>query len=66
MMKKTLRLASYVGISLPGHSCNSVILPTESRLVATNRHPGFSRMQRVPYLQVEILIRKQNNGKHAV
>jgi len=38
----------------PGHSWEGVICPTASRLVAMKRHPGFSRMQRVPYLLDEI------------
>lgn len=38
----------------PGHSWEAVICPTASRLVAIKRHPGFSRMQRVPYLLDEI------------
>lgn len=37
-------------VNLPGHSCRSVRFPTASRFVAINRHPGFSRIQRVPYL----------------
>jgi len=38
----------------PGHSWEGVICPTASQLVAMKRHPGFSRMQRVPYLFDEI------------
>lgn len=41
---------------LPGHSCKSVKCPTASRLVAIKRQPGFSRMQRVPYLAIKIMI----------
>lgn len=42
-------------VTIPGHSCRSVICPTASRLVAMKRHPGFSRTQRVPYLPFPLL-----------
>lgn len=53
--------------SKPAHSWASVRWVTASRFVAMKRHPGFSRMQSVPYLhhgknkkKIVIIDMKQN------